>query len=58
MILNGSSESVPDSLETHNLSNGGCAVLDSNNRLIAYNKRGEPDGNNWDWVRKDCRIGS
>lgn len=58
MILNVSSESVPDFLETHNLSNGGCAVLDSNNRLIAYNKRGEPDGNNWDWVRKDCRKDS
>lgn len=43
-------------INLHYLSNGGCAMLDVNDRLIAYNKNGKPDGNNWDWVRKNYRL--
>lgn len=55
MILDISKANVPDFLKVHSLPNGGEAVLDVNNKMIAYNKNGGPDGNNWDWVRKDCR---
>tara|TARA_R110000824_G_scaffold305219_5_gene493073 strand:- start:940 stop:1140 length:201 start_codon:yes stop_codon:yes gene_type:complete len=44
-------------IETHNLSNGGVAVIDICGKMVAYNKIGEPNGNNWDYVRKDYRMG-
>lgn len=61
MILNVSSEKVENCLEIHCLSNGGCALIDANNRLIAYKKRdfkAGSKGEDWDWVRKDCRKDS
>ena len=39
----------------HDVPNGGRAVLDADNKIIAYNKSGDPDGNNWSYVRADCR---
>ena len=47
-VLNNETTSV------HNVPNGGVAILDSNDKLVAYNKSGEPNGS-WDWVRQDCR---
>lgn len=44
-------------IKIHTLPNGGAAVLDEHDKLAAYNKAGEPDGNDWSWVRKDCKKG-
>lgn len=43
-------------IETHLLSGGQCVILDKKNRMVAFNKAGEPDRNDWDWVRKDFRL--
>lgn len=38
----------------HTVPNGGQAILDSDNKLVAY--RAVPDtGNEWQWVRSDYR---
>lgn len=37
----------------YNLSNGAHAVVDSNNKLVAYNRSGKPVDGEWSWVRKD-----
>ena len=42
-----------ENIDIHSLPNGATAVLDDDGGLIAYNKIGDPDGNHWDWVRKD-----
>lgn len=39
----------------HTLPNGGIAVLDNNNRIACYNKKGVPNGNNWDYVKGEYR---
>lgn len=44
-----------DSVVEFKVPNGGYAVLDSEGRILAYNKRGVPHGNDWDYVRSDCR---
>jgi hypothetical protein len=55
MILNISKAKLSKNVEMLAVPNGGVAVLDTDGRMVAYNKVGEPDGNNWDWVRKDCQ---
>lgn len=48
------STKFPDCI-THNLPNDALAVVDADNKIIAYSR--VPSTNDWDWVRKDCRIG-
>jgi hypothetical protein len=41
---------------THNLPNGSYALTDQNGVMLAYCKHPEKvNGNDWDWVRKDCQ---
>lgn len=35
------------------LSNGGAAVIDANNKLVAYKRKIDKDLRNWDYVRAD-----
>ena len=44
-------------IEMHDLPNGGVAVLDVSDKMVCYNKNGKPTGNDWDYVRKDFRMG-
>lgn len=39
----------------HTLPNGGVAVLDCNDRIACYNKKGAPEGNNWDYVKLEYK---
>jgi hypothetical protein len=57
MILNVSKTKMPEFFDLYTLPNKAVAIIDMDNKLVAYNKNGEPDGNNWDWVRKDCKVG-
>lgn len=57
MILNVSKAKMPEFFDLHTLPNKAMAIIDMDNKLVAYNKNGEPDGNNWDWVRKDYKVG-
>ena len=42
----------------HKVPNGGLAILDHNSKIIAYAKLDMHQGeNDWDYVRKDYRIG-
>lgn len=54
MIFDGSKVDT-DEIREYNLPNGACAVLDSNDKIVAYNRNGVPDRNDWSWVRKDCQ---
>jgi len=55
MLVNISKANVGERFELNELSNGATAVIDLTGRLVCYNKNGKPDGNDWDWVRKDCQ---
>ena len=37
---------------TVSVPNGGLAILDNDNKLLAYRK---PNSTEWDWIRKDCQ---
>ena len=43
--------------ELHYLPNGGVAVLDAENKMVAYNRSLLEQDGKFDWVRKDCRKG-
>jgi hypothetical protein len=38
----------------HDVPNGGTAVLDSDDKLVAYRRKSEDKG--WDWVRKGFQF--
>lgn len=38
----------------HELPNGAYAATDGDNKLVAYNRNGQPKMD-WSWVRSDCR---
>jgi len=54
MKIDSQNETVKNST-THNLPNGALAVLDSDNKMIAYSRH--PETNVYDFVRKDCQRG-
>lgn len=39
----------------HTVPNGGQAILDSDNKLVAYKLKDDGDLKNWDFVRSDYR---
>jgi hypothetical protein len=39
--------------KVHELSNGGLAVIDRDNKLVAYKVKNDGDYRNWSWVRKN-----
>jgi hypothetical protein len=41
--------------ELHYLPNGGVAILDENDKLVAYNKTMLENDGKFDWVRMDAR---
>ena len=38
--------------KVHNVPNGGLAILDNDNKLVAYKLKNDGDLKNWDWVRR------
>ena len=57
MILRIDYDKMPEVQTLHNLNTGAVAILDSNNKMLAYKRSDEytTDDVSWDWIRQDVR---